>query len=141
MASKDQPDGLQPNPRRRRRGPKPVAEGGPWHPHYFKPGNSGNPSGRPKKTERQKNFEEVCRQKAYESLDVLADAVKDESAPWRDRLQAFQMLAEHGHGKPVDRIAVKNMTDGAINAGAADREALGRQVAGLLARLDVVSEQ
>ena len=128
-------------PRGRRPGPKPVREGGVRHPHYFQAGQSGNPSGRPKKTERQRTFEEICRQKSLESLDVLEQAVRDETAPWKDRLQAFQLLAENGHGRPIDRLAVKTMTEGGANVEESNRETIGRQVNALLGRFDVVSEQ
>lgn len=122
-------------PVRRRRGPKSR------HAGMFTPGQSGNPSGRPKKTERQRTFEEICKQKSLEALDVLAAAVHDESAAWRDRLQAFQLLAENGHGRPVDRLAIKNMDAAGHNLTESNREQIGRQVAALLDRTGVVSEQ
>ena len=132
------------SPGRARRGPKPLAEGGERHAHYWAPGQSGNPAGRPKKTERQKNFEETCRQLAYENLDVLEDAVQDETAPWKERLAAFQLLAEHGHGKPVDRIAVKQMGDGGADVRQLPKAVLDQRVARLMADsqdLEPVSEQ
>ena len=123
--------------RRRKPGPKP----GTRHAGMFQPGQSGNPSGRPQKTERQRTFEEICRQKSLEALDVLEQAVYDETAPWKDRLHAFSLLSENGHGRPIDRLAVKTMNEGGANVEESNREVIGRQVNALLGRIDVVSEQ
>jgi hypothetical protein len=74
---------------------------------------SGNPGGRPKKTDRERSFEEVCRQKAVEHLGVIEEAVLDNTAPWKERLTAYQMLAENGFGKAVDRIAIQALSGSA----------------------------
>jgi hypothetical protein len=69
----------------------------------FKPGKSGNPSGRPKKTPTQREFEAVCRENADKALSVLLDVMRDCDASHRDRLQAVSIMLDRGFGKAVGR--------------------------------------
>ena len=66
----------------------------------FEPGQSGNPSGRPKGT---KGFRERCREFADEKgLPVLIDIA--ESAKHKDRLKAVELLLAYGYGKPKQGV-------------------------------------
>ena len=72
----------------------------------FKPGVSGNPSGRPKKTAEQFELEAACRAKSPDALVVMTNlmiASKQDSV----RLQAALAIIERAHGKPVQRSEVK----------------------------------
>ena len=53
---------------------------------------------------------EACREKTENALAVLEAAMNDESASWKDRMTAASLLIDHGHGKPVDRTAVLNLS-------------------------------
>ena len=54
-------------------------------------------------------FMEACRDKTENALSVLDECMNDGNASWRDRTSAAALLLEHGHGKPVDRVAVANL--------------------------------
>lgn len=65
----------------------------------FKPGKSGNPAGRPKKTQQELDLAKACRAKGPEALAVLVelmiDADKDST-----RLGAAIAILDRGYGKP-----------------------------------------
>lgn len=66
----------------------------------FKPGVSGNPSGRPKKTPQELDLIAACKAKTPEALNVI---VKIMEAGDKDsvRLAAAQSIIERAYGKPV----------------------------------------
>jgi len=100
----------------------------------FQPGISGNPGGRPKKTERERSFEQVCRDHVVELVPVLAEAVQDGSLPLRDRTVAFELLAQNAYGKPVDRSVHINLGAGGASVEAVPRDVLEARAAALLSR-------
>ena len=71
-------------------------------PHAWRPGESGNPAGRPKRTPDEKALIEACRQKAPEAMKVLVQLMKSAD---RDsvRLQAALAVLERGYGRPLQR--------------------------------------
>lgn len=73
----------------------------------FKPGQSGNPSGRPKKTAEQFELESACRAKTPEALDVMVDLMTT-SRQDSVRLQAALSIIERAHGKPLQRSEVRS---------------------------------
>jgi len=77
---------------------KKQPRGKPW-----KKGVSGNPSGRPKRTDEETNLIEACRQKTLEALAVIESLMRECSNP-RVSLQAAQYIIERGHGKASERI-------------------------------------
>jgi hypothetical protein len=92
---------------KRRAGLKP----GQKHSGSFKPGHDPrrNLLG-PRMSKEKVSFMEACREMTENALSVLAEAMNDGNAAWRDRTSAAALLLEHGHGKPVDRIAVANLS-------------------------------
>ena len=68
----------------------------------FKPGQSGNPGGRPAKTEEQRTLEAMCREKTVEALAVVL-AIMDGGESERTKLAAAEIVLERGHGKAVER--------------------------------------
>ena len=113
---------------RRKPGPKP----GQRHPGQWKPGQSGNPSGRPKKSPEMKDLERRCRESAEDALRLLLELVNDEDAPRRDRLYAAREILDRGFGKPVDRQAVLNLTGPSEGAATLSRQQLEAIAAGAL---------
>ena len=111
---------------RRKPGPKP----GSRHPGMFKPGQSGNPSGRPKKSPEMKDLEKRCRESAEQALALMLDIIEDDSAPRNVRLQAAREVLDRGFGKPVDRQAVLNLSGPTQGAAALSREQLEAIAAG-----------
>ncbi len=92
---------------------RPGLKPGQRHSGQFKPGydprrNLHGPFTSPER----RTFMEACREKTENALAVLEAAMNDEAASWRDRMTAASLLIDHGHGKPVDRTAVLNLSAG-----------------------------
>lgn len=68
----------------------------------FVPGQSGNPGGRPAKTEEQRTLEAMCREKTVEALAVVLNIMQNGESE-RSKLAAAEIVIERGHGKPVER--------------------------------------
>jgi len=64
----------------------------------FRPGQSGNPAGRPKKTLEELDLVKACRSKGLEALTVLENIMLHGSES--NRLKAALALLERGFGKP-----------------------------------------
>lgn len=69
-------------------------------PKGFKPGVSGNPSGRPKKTPQELDLIAACKAKTPEALAVIVKIMEtgDKDSV---RLAAAQSIIERAYGKPV----------------------------------------
>ena len=65
----------------------------------FKKGQSGNPGGREKKSEEQKNLEAMCRVKTLDALNVI-EAIMFNGENERNKLTAAQYIIDRGWGKP-----------------------------------------
>ena len=64
----------------------------PW-----KPGESGNPSGKPKSI---RQVTDLARSRAEKALKVLEDVMNDDGATPASRVSAATILLERGYGKP-----------------------------------------
>ena len=94
--------------------PKTGKRKAPWT--AFRPGQSGNPNGRPKRTPQEFQLIEACQEKAPEALIVIETLMrsgKKESV----RLDAAIFLIERGYGKPIETFQqVQNPLDEASTA-------------------------
>lgn len=70
----------------------------------FKPGQSGNPSGRPKQTEEQRDALQMIRSLAPRAADTLVELLDDPKASPAVRLQCVQVILERTYGKPDAHI-------------------------------------
>ena len=82
---------------------------GPGKP--FKPGQSGNPGGRPKIIAEVRD---LAREQTENAVNVLTGIMNDEEAPHAARVTAANSLLDRGWGKPAQSVAVthsKSVTD------------------------------
>ena len=93
----------------------------------FAKGVSGNPGGRPPKTEEQRTLEAMCREKSADALNVLL-RIMSGGENERNRITAALAIIERGHGKavqPIDQTltatvkSAKELTDDELAAIAA----------------------
>lgn len=68
----------------------------------FQPGQSGNPSGRPKENAEVKA---LARQHAAAAIETLAAIMGDTGMPPASRVTAAQALLDRGYGKPVQEVS------------------------------------
>jgi len=77
-------------------------------------GRSGNPGGRPPKTEEERTLEAMCRDKTQAALDVLLK-IMGEGENERNRITAAMAIIERGHGKAVQPTTISNPNGGPVN--------------------------
>jgi hypothetical protein len=66
----------------------------------FKPGQSANPGGRPKKTPEELDLIAACKAKTPDALNVIVDIMQNGEKE-ATRLAAAQSIIERAYGKPV----------------------------------------
>jgi hypothetical protein len=82
-------------------------------PGRFKKGQSGNPGGRPKKTQEELDLVAACKAKTPEALATIAQImVSGENE--RNRLAAAQAIIERGYGKAVQPVESSGPNGGPI---------------------------
>lgn len=69
-------------------------------PKAYKPGVSGNPLGRPKKTAQELDLIAACKAKTPDALDVIVDIMANGEKE-QTRLAAALSIIERAYGKPV----------------------------------------
>lgn len=72
----------------------------------FKPGQSGNPSGRPKKTEEEFELVAACKSKTMSALAVM-ERIMTSGENERNQLSAALAIIERGHGKSIERKEIR----------------------------------
>lgn len=79
----------------------------------FKEGKSGNPGGRPAKTEEQKTLEAMCREKTPKALAVIERIL--EAGQEKNQLTAAIYMMDRGWGKAASTVnlnaSIVMMTD------------------------------
>ena len=76
-------------------------------PASFKPGQSGNPSGRPKRTKEELDLIAACKERAPQALDVLMEVMTNGENE-RNRITAAVTIIERAYGKPVQATLTGN---------------------------------
>ena len=75
----------------------------------FVPGQSGNPSGRPK---RDENLAALARMHTEDAIAVLVSIANDPKVNASARISAANSLLDRGHGRPPQAVAVKTDSNG-----------------------------
>ena len=76
----------------------------------FKPGQSGNPSGRPKRTQEQKDALEELKKLTPAAVQAVNEILRDQDAPESARLRAAEIVFDRTYGKPEARVSADVMT-------------------------------
>jgi hypothetical protein len=71
----------------------------------FRPGQSGNPNGRPKVVADVQN---AAREHSGEAIETLAGIMRDPKAPAAARTSAACALLDRGYGKPLQTVDANN---------------------------------
>ncbi len=78
----------------------------------FRPGESGNPHGRPPKN---RSVAEYVRAKSGEDgrryIDLLDELAMDEKQPARIRIDAARILLSRGFGNPVEEVSIETSSE------------------------------
>lgn len=86
--------------------------------HLWKPGQSGNPNGRPAVV---KEIRDLAREHTIEAFGTLLAVCRNEDAPPAARVAAAAHILDRGYGKPTQNINatvnhVRTMTDAELLA-------------------------
>ncbi len=77
------------------------------HSGMFKPGQSGNPTGRPK---MEKTIRDLARAHTKEAILTLAEIAKNPKSSDSARVQACNAILDRGWGKPAVYMETKNVS-------------------------------
>ena len=76
------------------------------HSGMFKPGQSGNPTGRPK---ADKTIRDLARTYTKEAIRTLAEIAKNPKSSDSARVQACNAILDRGWGKPAQYVETANV--------------------------------
>lgn len=74
----------------------------------FAKGNSGNPSGRPKRSEVEKETLSAIYNLAPKAIEVLEKIMNDDAAPANIRVKCAEMVINRICGTPMDIARIEN---------------------------------
>lgn len=83
-------------------------------PHAWKAGQTGNPGGRPKRTEEEIDLIAACKDKTGDALAVLTQ-IMNSGENERNRITAAMAIIERGHGKAVQPTTLSSPNGGPVD--------------------------
>lgn len=86
-------------------------------PPRFKPGQSGNPGGRPK---RPVELVKACKEFNDEGLKILKEIARRKTNRENDRIRAVELIFAYGNGKPKQGIELTGADGGPVTIASAD---------------------
>lgn len=81
----------------------------------FQAGQSGNPAGRAKKTDEERDLEALCRERTPDALAVI-ERIMTSGENERNQLTAAQIIIERGYGKPRQAVEHSGSLEHVISA-------------------------
>lgn len=79
----------------------------------FAKGKSGNPNGRPKKTQEELDLVAACKARTPAALAVI-EQIMEQGQSERTRLAAAQAIIERAYGKPKETVEMDAQLSGRI---------------------------
>ena len=93
------------------------------YPNRFKPGQSGNPGGRPKRTAAELKAVQKMKKLTPEAVDVVVGILRNDKASLYARLQAAEIIFNRAMGRPETYLKVDN-AEQSVEASVARLQAL-----------------
>src|SRR5262245_7939306 len=92
-----------------------TAKRGPGRP--FKPGESGNPGGRPRLTPEFVELRDLARRHTGVAIEALVQILKDTNAPASSRVAAASEIFDRGWGRAAATLEHSGHVGGALPLG------------------------
>lgn len=93
------------------------------YPNRYKPGQSGNPGGRPRKTPAELKAVEMMKQMTPEAVEVVVQILRNKNASLYARLQAAEIIFNRAMGRPETYLKV-DQGEQSVEAAAAKLQSL-----------------
>ena len=93
------------------------------YPNRYKPGQSGNPGGRPRKTPAELKAVEMMKQMTPEAVEVVVQILRNKNASLYARLQAAEIIFNRAMGRPETYLKV-DQGEQSVEAAAARLQSL-----------------
>ena len=80
----------------------------------FKPGRSGNPGGRPRRTQEERDALAKIRELAPRAAEVLEEMLDNDATPAPTRIKAVELILDRTYGKPDMAVKVEDPKNDAL---------------------------